>query len=70
MKQFAFYTGCTTPVRLPAYEASVKAVLEKEGYTVVTATNADDALKKEATANPALILMDIMIMLNVPKITL
>jgi len=39
---------------------TVKAVLEKEGYTVVTAVNADDALKKEATAKPALILMDIM----------
>ena len=39
---------------------TVKTVLEKEGYTVVTANNADDALKKEATAKPALILMDIM----------
>ena len=39
---------------------TVKTVLEKEGYTVVTANNADSALKKEATAKPALILMDIM----------
>lgn len=36
MKQFAFYTGCTTPVRLPAYEASVKVVLEKLGISLVT----------------------------------
>ena len=39
---------------------SVKTVLEKEGYTVVTASNADDALEKEVVAKPALILMDIM----------
>ena len=39
---------------------TVKAVLEKEGYDVVTANNADSALKKEATAKPDLILMDIM----------
>ena len=39
---------------------TVKAVLEKEGYTVLVATNADDALKQEATVNPDLILMDIM----------
>ena len=39
---------------------TVKTVLEKEGYTVVTAISADDALKKEATAKPVLILMDIM----------
>lgn len=31
MKEFALYLGCTTPVRLPAYEASVKLVLEKLG---------------------------------------
>ena len=29
MKEFVMYTGCTTPVRLPAYEASIKVVLEK-----------------------------------------
>lgn len=39
---------------------TVKVILEKEGYTVVTASNADDALKKEAAAKPVLILMDIM----------
>jgi len=39
---------------------TVKAVLEKEGYTVVTAINADDALKKEAVVKPSLVLMDIM----------
>jgi len=39
---------------------TVKTVLEKEGYTVVTAINADDALKQEPTVKPALILMDIM----------
>ena len=31
MKEFVMYTGCTTPVRLPAYEASIKVVLEKLG---------------------------------------
>ncbi|MFW9844308.1 MAG: CoB--CoM heterodisulfide reductase iron-sulfur subunit B family protein [Candidatus Thorarchaeota archaeon] len=31
MKDFIMYTGCTTPVRLPAYEASIKVVLEKLG---------------------------------------
>ena len=39
---------------------SVRTILEKEGYNVVTAVNADDALKKEATVNPDLILLDIM----------
>ena len=39
---------------------TVKTVLEAEGYTVETATNADEALKKEATAKPVLVLMDIM----------
>jgi len=29
VKEFVLYTGCTTPVRVPAYEASVRAVLEK-----------------------------------------
>jgi len=31
MREFVMYTGCTTPVRLPAYEASIKVVLEKLG---------------------------------------
>ena len=39
---------------------TVKTVLEKEGYNVVTAINGDDALKKVAVAKPALILLDIM----------
>ena len=40
---------------------TVKAVLEKEGYGVVTAVNADDALKKvEGGEKPDLVLMDIM----------
>lgn len=40
---------------------TVKAVLEKEGYKVVTAVTGDDCLKKvQAGEKPALILMDIM----------
>jgi len=40
---------------------TVEMVLEKEGYEVVTATNADDALKKvESGEKPDLVLMDIM----------
>ncbi len=40
---------------------TVKTVLEKNGYKVVTATNADDCLKKiRGGENPDLILMDIM----------
>ena len=41
---------------------TVKAVLEKEGYNVVTAINGDDCLKKVkgSTTKPALVLMDIM----------
>jgi len=39
---------------------TVKAVLEKEGYKVITANNADDALKKAEKEKPDLILMDIM----------
>ena len=31
MREFVMYTGCTTPVRLPAYEASIQVVLEKFG---------------------------------------
>lgn len=31
MREFVMYTGCTTPVRLPAYEASIQVVLEKLG---------------------------------------
>ena len=39
---------------------TVKMVMEKEGYKVVTAISGDDALKKVSFANPDLILMDIM----------
>ena len=39
---------------------SIKTILEKAGYEVVTAISADDALEKEAVAKPDLILMDIM----------
>ena len=35
MKEFALYTGCTTPVRLPAYEASVTKVLKKFGVKLI-----------------------------------
>ncbi|MFW9957111.1 MAG: CoB--CoM heterodisulfide reductase iron-sulfur subunit B family protein [Candidatus Odinarchaeota archaeon] len=35
MKEFALYTGCTTPVRLPAYEAAVTVVLEKLGVRLI-----------------------------------
>ena len=34
MREFVMYTGCTTPVRLPAYEASIQAVLEKLGIRI------------------------------------
>lgn len=39
---------------------TVKTILEKEGYKVITAVNGDDCLKKLEKENPALILMDIM----------
>lgn len=39
---------------------TVKTVLEKEGYEVSLANSADDALKKEKSVKPTLILMDIM----------
>jgi CheY-like chemotaxis protein len=41
--------------------ATVKTVLEKNGYTVIAAVNADDCLKKiKSGEKPDLILMDIM----------
>ncbi len=40
MKDFALYRGCTTPVRLPSYEASVRQVLSKLGINLV---DMDDA---------------------------
>jgi len=39
---------------------SVKTILEKEGYNVVTAIDGDDALKKVKVAKPDLVLLDIM----------
>lgn len=41
--------------------SSIKTVLEKQGYEVITASSGDDCLKKlEAGDKPGLILMDIM----------
>ena len=39
---------------------SVKMILEKNGYRVVTAENGDDCLKKLQEMTPDLILLDIM----------
>jgi CheY-like chemotaxis protein len=40
---------------------TIKTILEKEGYNVITAVNGDDCLKKvQAGEKPELILMDIM----------
>ncbi|MHA3964345.1 MAG: CoB--CoM heterodisulfide reductase iron-sulfur subunit B family protein [Candidatus Thorarchaeota archaeon SMTZ1-45] len=36
MKEFLLYTGCTTPVRLPAYEKAVQLVMEKLGVRLTT----------------------------------
>ncbi|MCK4565710.1 MAG: hypothetical protein KAU48_00225 [Candidatus Thorarchaeota archaeon] len=41
MKEFVLFSGCTTPVRLPAYEASVKVVLRKLGITLVDMKDAN-----------------------------
>jgi len=41
MKEFVMYTGCTTPVRLPAYEASIKIVLEKLGIKLTLLKDAN-----------------------------
>lgn len=41
MKEFILYTGCTTPVRLPSYEVSVIAVLEKLGVRTKPMKNAN-----------------------------
>ncbi|MBT4805603.1 response regulator [Candidatus Woesearchaeota archaeon] len=40
--------------------SSVKTILEKEGYEVITAVNGDDCLKKLEKGKPDLILLDIM----------
>ena len=39
---------------------SVKIILEKNGYKVITAINGDDCLKQLKKSKPDLILMDIM----------
>ena len=44
----------------PDLRATVKTVLEKNKYNVVTAVNGDDCLKKLKQAKPDLILLDIM----------
>ena len=44
----------------PDVRNTVKTVLEKNGYKVVTAINGEDCLKKLQTEKPNLILMDIM----------
>jgi CheY-like chemotaxis protein len=44
----------------PDIRSTVKAILEKNGYKVVTAITADDCLKKMKKNKPKLILMDIM----------
>ncbi len=44
----------------PDIRETVKTVLEKNGYKVVTAENGDDCLKKLKESKPDLILMDIM----------
>jgi len=41
MKEFALYRGCTTPVRLPSYEASVRVVLAKLGVNLVDMNDAN-----------------------------
>lgn len=45
----------------PDIRQTVKLVLEKNGYKVITSINADDCLKKiQGGEKPSLILMDIM----------
>jgi DNA-binding response OmpR family regulator len=44
----------------PDIRSSVKIILEKNGYAVVEASSADDALKKLVKVKPDLILLDIM----------
>lgn len=40
--------------------STVKTILEKNGYKVITANNGDDCLKKLQKSKPVLILLDIM----------
>ena len=44
----------------PDIRASVKTILKKKGYKVVTAISGDDCLKQLKKEKPDLILMDIM----------
>lgn len=44
----------------PDIRATVKTVLEKNGYTVFTAVDGDDCLEKLKKIKPDLILLDIM----------
>ena len=44
----------------PDIRETVKIVLEKNGYTVITAVSGDDGLKKWKVEKPDLVLMDIM----------
>jgi len=44
----------------PDIRETVKLILEKNGYKVITAVNGDDCLKKLKTNKPDLILLDIM----------
>jgi len=44
----------------PDTRVTVKAILEKNGYNVITAVNGDDCLKQLKTEKPDLILMEIM----------
>jgi CheY-like chemotaxis protein len=44
----------------PDIRATVKTILEKNNYQVITAINGDDCLKKLEKNSPNLILMDIM----------
>jgi heterodisulfide reductase subunit B len=41
MKEMFLYTGCTTPVRLPAYEAATKVILENLGIHLVDMKDAN-----------------------------
>jgi heterodisulfide reductase subunit B len=72
MKEYALYTGCTTPVRLPSYEASVKAVLGKLGVNVVEITDANccGAQYVESTNHKAFLAMSGRILALAEKIGL
>ena len=44
----------------PDLRSTVRTVLKKEGFNVITAVNADDCLEKLKKVTPNLILLDIM----------